>query len=409
MKNIRFTLLGLTTLILVSIACGSLQVGVVSPTVEQEVLPEVETQEPTSAVVATSDEIIQPTAEPTAEPQASLPAIAYRGQDGNLWYLEAGSETPRQVTFDANPMGNEEPSIEYNFPRLSSDGTLLAYQLDMGLPMAGGYDLTAGLWVLDLRTGEQRQILDGRPVGWAWQPGTHTLAYGPEIDMNYFINRGQPDPTLATGILSVDLDSGETLELVPPERGYALAGPNWSPDGRFLAFEEVWGMEGSGLFGYYDIENQAYVAWEEAIGSVSWSPDGGQLTYARQTYAASGEERLYLRPRQGDERLIGPDYEGPAYATQPVFSPSGAQIAYLAYLDGPETQNATLMVLDLDSVEPKPYGSFEGLWEVEWTPDGRQLVFSAGPWESPQIVALDLADGSQTVLAIGSQPTVAGP
>ena len=82
MKNIRLILLVVTTLLLVSIACGSFDVGVVSPTVEQGVLPVVQTQEPTSAVVPTSEEIINPTAEPTAEPQASLPAIAYRGQDG---------------------------------------------------------------------------------------------------------------------------------------------------------------------------------------------------------------------------------------------------------------------------------------------------------------------------------------
>jgi len=343
-----------------------------------------------------------------AVPQDSIPAMAYLGPDGNVWLLEAGSETPRQVTFDANPIGGDSAAVEYIFPLLSSDGTLLAYRLDVGTPNASGYDFTSGTWVVNLTTGEKRQIMDGHPVGLAWKPGTHLLAYGTAVDMNYFITRGEPDSVLATGIRAIDLDSGETLELVAPERGYALYGPNWSPDGRFLAFEEVVNMEGSGLFAYYDLEGQEYVAWDEPVGRVSWSPDGNLLTYARHTYAANGEERLYMRPRQGSEQLLGPDYDGPAYATHPVFSPAGNQIAYLAYLEGPETQIAAIMVLDLAGGEPKSLGQFEGVWELAWVPDGSHVVFSSGPWESRQIIALNLADGSQTVLAAGSQPALAG-
>ena len=325
-----------------------------------------------------------------------------------MWVLEAGSETPRQVTFDANLIGGDSAAVEYGYPHLSSDGVLLAYGREVGTPVASGYEFTSGLWVTNLATGEQSQILDGRPAGLAWKPGTHLLAFGTAVDGNYFITRGQPDPALAIGIRAIDLDSGETLELVAPERGYALSGPNWSPDGRFLSFAEVFNMEGSGLFAYYDLEGQEYVAWDEPVGLVSWSPDGNLLTYARHTYAASGEERLYMRPRQGNEQLLGPDYDGPAYATHPVFSPAGNQITYLVFLEGPMTEIGTVMVLDLAGGEPKSLGQFEGVWELAWVPDGSHVVFSFGPWESRQIIALNLVDGSQTVLAAGSQPALAG-
>jgi Tol biopolymer transport system component len=225
--------------------------------------------------------------------------------------------------------------------------------------------------------------------------------------MQYFLTRGQPDSTLATGIQTIDLDSGEILELVPPERGYTLSRPSWSPDGRFLAVEEVFNMEGSGYFAYYDLEGKEYVAWDEPVGSVSWSPDGSLVTYARHTYAASGDERLYLRPRQGSEQLLGPDYDGPAYATHPVFSPDGDQIAYIAYLEGPMTQTATLMLLDLSGGEPKTLGQFQDAWELVWAPDGSQIIFSYGPYEARQIMALNISDGSQTLLATGSQPALA--
>ena len=106
--------------------------------------------------------------------------------------------------------------------------------------------------------------------------------------------------------------------------------------------------------------------------------------------------------------MIGPAYDGPAYATNPVFSPDGNQIAYLAYLEGPETDTATVMVLDLASDQARPLGQFAGVWELDWTPDGGQLVFSIGPWESPQIIAVKVADGSQMMLVEGSQPALAG-
>jgi Tol biopolymer transport system component len=328
--------------------------------------------------------------------------------DGNLWVLEAGRETPSQITFDANPFGNENAVVEYSYPQLSSDGTLLAYRRDVGTPNAAGYDFTTGMWVLDLANGAQNQVFENYSAGYAWKPGTHLLAYGMAAGTEYFRSRGNPDPALAQEIRAVDLDRGETLVLVPPERNYTLSSPNWSPDGRFLAFEEVINMEGSGFFAYYDFEAQEYVSWDEPVGQVSWSPDGSLLTYARQTYAATGDERLYLRPRQGSEQLLGPDYDGPAYATSPVFSPDGSQIAYLLYLDGPETQNVTIMVIDPDSGDPKPLGHFNGVWELAWIPDGSQLVFTAGPWEMPQIIALNVVDGSQITLAEGRYPTLAG-
>ena len=400
--------------LLAVLACGQVSVGMVTPTAADApgetpaariLVPTTVSTTPTPDLSTASD--LDPTATETV-PENPIPKMAYLGIDGNVWVLEAASGPPRQLTFDANPIGSDSVAVEYAFLQLSTDGTQLAFRRDVSTPNASGYDFTTGLWVVNLSSGEQRQILEGYSAGFAWKPNTHLLAYATAVDTNYFINRGEPDPVLAKGILAFDQDSGETLELVAPERGYSLSGPNWSPDGRFLAFSEVINMEGSGLFAYYDLEIQEYFAWDEAVGQTSWSPGGNLLTYSRQVYTATGEERLYIRPRQGSEQPLGPDYEGPAYATQPEFSPEGTQVAYLVFLEGPETQIATIVVLDLVGGEPKPLGQFEGVWELDWVPDGSQVVFSFGPYPSRQIVALNISDGSQTVLAAGSQPALAG-
>ena len=407
-KKRKHIFISIITLILASLACGSVQVGVVAPTLEASMQPTNEAQKLETELTVFDDVDSQIVEEPTEEiPDYSIPTMAYIGPDDNIWLLETGNETPRQITFDANRMGGDGDEVVYSYPLLSSDSTLLAYYMSVGTPSTSGHDSTYGVWVANLITGEERQILSGRAAGMAWKPGTHLLAYGTGRDLDNYISLGDPDSDMATGISTIDLDSGETHDLVAPERGYRLSSPNWSPDGRFLAFSERVSME-TGMFAYYDIENQEYVAWDDYVGSASWSPDGSLLTYDRIYYVPTGEERLYLRPRQGDEQLLGPDYDGPAYASQPVFSPAGDQIAYLARLDGPETDFATIMVLDLAGGEPKSLGQFQDVWEFSWVPDGNHIVFGFGLYPSRHIIALNISDGSQTVLAAGDHLTLAG-
>jgi len=406
MKTSHSFLMVIITVILASLACGTLNVGVESNLTENGSSNLVNLQETTTEIAETNDQDNNSTQQDPEEQQTSIPAMAYVGIDHNMWLLEAGSQTPRQLTFDAK-LGGEGETIEFLSPSLSSDGLLLAYTLLVSTPSANGYENIYEVWVLNLATGEQSRILDRRSGGMAWKPGTHTLAYGIGLELEYFISLSEPPSRLATGIYTTDLDSGETLELVTPERGYALAGPEWSTDGRFLSFAEVANMEGSGLFAYFDIEAQEYVAWDEAVGNTSWSPDGSLLTYARVTYVPTGDERLYLRPRQGFERPVGPEFGGPAYAHHPIFSPAGDQIAFL-YQEEPMSDFSTIMVLDLDNEQSKSLGQFEDVWEFAWTPDGSQLVFSFGIYPDRQIIALNVDDGHQTTLAAGDNLSLAG-
>ena len=165
-------------------------------------------------------------------------------------------------------------------------------------------------------------------------------------DLAYFSSRGDPDSDLTTGISAINLDNGETVDLVAPERGYASLVQTGRRMDDSWHFRRAF-MEDAACLRITTSKTRnmspGMRGWEVA----SWSPNGSLLTYDRITYVPTGDERLYLRPRQGGEQLLGPDYEGPAYASQPVFSPAGDQIAYLAHLEGPETFIASIMVLDL--------------------------------------------------------------
>lgn len=336
--------------------------------------------------------------------------IAYIGMDGNLWVIEGGS-APRQITQDATPetyTAQPAPTVSYYFPKISSDSRYVAVRRDAGTPVESGMQYEFGLWVHDLAGGEARLVYDQNPAGFDWKPGSHLLAYGAGVDEGYFMNRGQPDSNLATGIGSIDLDTGAASELVRPERGFALYTPVWSPDGRYLSFDELLYYEGRGPFAYYDFEMQQYTSWEDPIGTYDWSPDSSRIAYDRLTYATTGEERIFVRPLQGGtELLLSSELPG-GYAFYPVFSPQGDRIAYLATLGGPETNNFNLYVQDLAGGETRDLGSFESVFDLEWTPDGAYLIFSAGPYETRQVLQVSAADGTATPLAQGHSSDIAG-
>ncbi len=342
------------------------------------------------------------------EPSSEALMLAYIGPDGNVWGLRWPGGEPRQLTDDANPSNGSEEAVSYYFPRISTDGMLVAYRRDQGKPIASGYEYQFGLWVYDIARGESRELYNESPAGFAWKPGTHLLAFGKSVSESYFGADRSTVNELANGIWGIDIDSGDVAELVKPERGFALYGPVWSPDGRFLAFDELFSYEGRGRFAMYDFESHEYLAWDEQIGNFAWSPDSMELAYDRLTYTAVGVERIFLKDLLNDrEQQFSPDYDT-GYAFFPVFSPSGGQIAYLAGLGGPDSQLFTLYVQDLSGGNPKSLGTYESVLDLHWSADSGQLIFSAGPYDRQQLYAVDAVTGESVVLAAGTQPDVAG-
>lgn len=363
---------------------------------------------PVTEIVPTPTEE-EPEGEPPLESGAT---IAYIGMDGNLWVIEPGSAEPRQLTQDGTPLNffsaDPVPTVNYYFPAISSDGRFLAFRRDEGTPIESGMEYEFGLWIYDLASGEASLIYDKTPAGFAWKPGTHILAYGLGVETEYFIHRGQPDASLARGIWAADLDTGATNELVAPERGFALYSPTWSPDGRYLGFDELLYMEGRGPFAYYDFETQMYVPWDDPIGTYTWSLDGSQIAYDRLTYTATGSERILLKEfPAGAESQFSPEIEG-GYMFHPVFSPQSDRIAYLVALGGPDSFSYNLYIQELAGGESRDLGFFESVWDLHWMPDGEHLLFSAGPYEARQVLQLSVADGTARILGSGNSPVVAG-
>jgi Tol biopolymer transport system component len=338
--------------------------------------------------------------------------FTYIGADGNLWIADPSGGQPRQITTDASPIESGGDVVSYYFPSISDDGRYIAARRDAGVPVAEGIQYQFGLWVYDVETGESQALFedpDIPPAGFDWKPGTHLLAYGLGTELDYFLARGEPDPALATGIFSADLDSGETSLLVSPENGLTLILPVWSQDGNFLSFDEVIYMEGRGPFAYYDFKAGQYISWDEPLGVYDWSPDASTLAYDRLTYTATGTERIFTHPRvDGAEQQVSADPEV-GYTFHPVYSPDGTQLAYFINEGGPDSMLSTLVVQDLSTGETRQLGTYESAWYLEWSSGGNALVFSAGPYPDQQVIGYDLVHDEAVVLVEGSQPSLALP
>ena len=346
----------------------------------------------------------EPSPTPTEVPQGPSGWIAVIGLDSNLWLVDASSGEKRQLTEDGVTWTASKPGqimISYEEPQWSSDGKLLAYERQTGTPIESGYQYQFDLMVYELATGQSRPVLlNQQTAGYAWKPGAYLIVYGTMIDTQYFLTHASQ---YANGIWAVDIETGEPYEFVAPEGGRPLVGPHWSPDGRFLGFDEVLYMEGSGEFAYYDFEAKKYTAWKDVIGSYSWSPDGAQIAYDRLSYTPQGNERIWLNTRQQDnERAFSPQYEQ-GYSFGPIFSPLGDRIAYLSNLGDLESTQVSLFVVDVTGSEGPSLGTFEQTWELDWSPDGKWLALNNGPYENKQILVVSTEDGSTKTLAQGSQ------
>jgi Tol biopolymer transport system component len=343
--------------------------------------------------------------------------FAYIGRDGNLWIADASGGPARQITTDAASLAAGGNEVSYYFPKISSDGRFVAARRDAGEQLSDRVSYQFSLMVYDTNTGESRVVYedaDSPPAGFDWKPGSHLLAYSVGSDPAYFTARGEIDAALATGIFAADMDTGETSPgsgtslLVEPANGYTLILPVWSPDGRFISFDELVYMEGRGPFTYYDFEAGQYVAWGDPLGNYDWSPDSSTIAYDLLSYAPNGTERIFTRPRanNGGEQQVSPESDQ-GYSFYPAYSPDGTQLAYLNNAGGPESTQHTLLLQDLASGEVRELGSYENVWYLEWSSDGRALIFSAGPHEAQQVYGYDLARGEAIPLAEGSQPTLA--
>lgn len=412
MKRVAFLFL-VTTFLLTGCGLGSKVIvsstGEAPTPIEEVITPEPSETSGVPTESATPEPIVSPTPEPTAG--VEIRQLAYAAADGNIHLMDLLTGADTALTDDATlKLTDIDEEIAYYNLSWSSDGLLLAYQRQTARRVDTGMNYSYSLWVYDSAEGSRREVLSGvQTAGFSWRPGTHQLTYAQSVHEGYFTSRAELDRTKATGIWSIDVDAGSApVELVPPSAGYAVVAPRWSADGRIVAFNEVFAMEGTGYLAYYNMDTARYSRLEKAIGGYDLAPDGAWMVYDTQTYIASGTERVWKSKMDGSStEMISPDYTA-GYATAPRLSPDASLVAYFKGTALPGDPGGDLKELFVQApaagATPQSLGTFDMPTSIEWMPDGSGLILTVGPWDGMEIYFVSLVDGSAVKLADGSEP-----
>ena len=169
--------------------------------------------------------------------------------------------------------------------------------------------------------------------------------------------------------------------------------PAFSPLGGAIAFAS---NRSQGTFDLYFmvLSTSSLIELTSEIGnafSPDFSPDGERVVFANRN--AQGQTSLYIVDRTGENlRLLfeGPNYAGPTSIVGAAWSPDGQTIAFA--MSTTQLYEYEIFFVKADGNEP-PQQLTTGLLGItgslDWSPDGRHLLISAGPPNDKDIFNID--------------------
>lgn len=175
-----------------------------------------------------------------------------------------------------------------------------------------------GLWVRDLRSGDDTRLADVAIFSPFTQAHVTTPSWSPDGREIAFVG-----PGLKISVARTDGSGARKLTSGLDRQ----ASPAWSPDGNHIAFAsdrgddwDIWSIRPDGT-GTQRLTDRA---GDETLPV--WSPDGNQIAFVRETGMAFGEALLWVMGGEGGfERPVGDD----AHAfSQPAWSPDGKRIVF---------------------------------------------------------------------------------
>jgi Tol biopolymer transport system component len=237
--------------------------------------------------------------------------IAFRSErgGGGIFVMGATGETVRRLS-----------DVGYN-PSWSPDGRFIVCAQETIEQPTSRYSNASALWVIDVSTGQRRQVTVGDAVQPSWSPHGHRIAYW------------AADETGQRDLWTVPAQGGAPAALTNDR--FVDWSPIWSPDGRYLFFSSDRG--GS--------MNLWRVALDETSGRVRGRPervttpaafahhacfarDKGTLAYVS-TSVEQELQRVAFDPRAaratGEPQSLSRDLRRPSF---PDVSPDGEWVVY---------------------------------------------------------------------------------
>ncbi|WP_170004305.1 amidohydrolase family protein [Pseudopontixanthobacter vadosimaris] len=372
------------------------QVQPVEPPVEATEAPEDEARSPETqaeSLPVQTGIAVQP-----AAPTAAMVTAADPAADETDWDVN----NPRGATIRQVPIRTDEASwIDVD---VSPDGRTLAFSV------------LGDIYTMPISGGTPRRIAEG--LAWEVQP-----RFSPDGQRLAFTSdRGGGD-----NIWIMNRDGSDARQ-VTKEDFRLLNQPSWSPDGRFIAAKkhfttgrslgtgEIWLYHVSGGGGVQLVErpNEQH---QKELGEPIYSADGSAIYYTRNNtsgpifeYAQDSTQGIFQIDRydlaSGEITTAVAGYGG---AVRPTPSPDGRHIAFVRREEG----QSKLFVKDMQTgAERMIYGDLDQdvqeTWAVtgvypnmDWTPDGRSLVF----WAGGKLRRIDADGGNAAIIPFAINDT----
>jgi Tol biopolymer transport system component len=216
------------------------------------------------------------------------------------------------------------------------------------------------------------------------------------------------------------VDGGEPLQLTDDAAG--TLSPAWHPEGTRIAFirhiEEDDGNLVDGIFVVSALGGaEQRLATSHANGhGLSWSPDGALLAMVDKN-PADGLDAIFLLSTETGKKhqLTSPSPPSDLFTVggdvqtggdrRPAFSPDGRTVAFVRGWEKSGAGQGDIYVQSLDADEATRLATPTGLvWDVDWTSDGRALVFSSGPtFANSYLTRVPARGGAPSRLLIGDR------
>jgi len=181
--------------------------------------------------------------------------------------------------------------------------------------------------------------------------------------------------------------------------------PAFSPLGGAIAFASNRSLGTFDLY-FMVLSTSSLIQLTDEIGnafSPDFSPDGERVVFANKD--AQGQTSLYIVDRTGDNlRLLfnGPNYSGPTTIVGAAWSPDGKTIAFA--MSTTELFEYEIFLINTDGTQA-PQQLATGLLGItgslDWSPNGRYLLVSAGPPGDKDIFDIDLQENTIARLTYG--------
>lgn len=193
-----------------------------------------------------------------------------------------------------------------------------------------------------------------------------------------------------SSIWLIDVSTGSQIPLVTGEGSHGS--PRWSPDGTRLAYVSTESGGGPELHVRWMESGVSanITALPEAPGAIAWSPDGTRIAYSARV---PGEGLTLGKPPTKPE---GAEWGAPLQIIDRVTYRNDG---------GGYVKPGTMQLFVVDAAGGAPrqltHGEYSNAGSVEWSPDGRTILYSGNrreDWEleplEAEIYALDVASGT---------------